>query len=222
MLNMQKQPMPANDRQPNREIVDRVLAGDKDVFADVYKVHFRRVYGFILKRVRNSAEAEDLTQETFVQLYRSLAAYEGRSSLLTWILGIANNVCSRYFRHCSRWMVGPHQARPLDDRPTEAMIESSIDAGRVLDRCGEVLEESCCPAHQQIFHMRYAESRSIRSIAERLGKSNAAVKVSLLHSRTVLAEGVPELSVVMENFSRSARSRACELSSLPSSQASTQ
>ena len=204
MLDMQKQPQPQTERQRDREIVGRVLGGDQGAFTELYNAHFRLIFGFMLKRVSNSAEAEDLTQETFVQLYRSLSSYEGRSSLLTWTFGIANHVCSRYFRHCSRWMVSPNQARSIDDHPTEATIERHIDAGRVLDRCGEVLEETRRPAHQQIFHMRYGESRSIRSIAEMVGKSNEAVKVSLRRSRTALADGVPDLHAVTDDVSQSA------------------
>ncbi|MEZ4289635.1 MAG: sigma-70 family RNA polymerase sigma factor [Myxococcota bacterium] len=89
---------------------------------------FPRVFAFILKRIGDRAEAEDLTQETFVQLYRSLGSFEGRSSLLTWTFGIAHNVCSRYYRHCSRWMVGPKDARTLEERPVEAAVEQQVDA----------------------------------------------------------------------------------------------
>jgi RNA polymerase sigma-70 factor (ECF subfamily) len=162
------------------------------------------VYAFTLKRVRDRAEAEDLTQETFVQLFRSLGSYEGRSSLLTWTFGIAHNVCSHYFRHCSRWMVGPHDARALDERPVESTIERRVDAGRVLERCDEVLATSRREAHQEIFHLRYGESHSIRVIAQKVGKSNEAVKVSLRRSRAALADGVPELDSVLENVAQSA------------------
>ena len=129
------------DRQRDQEIVRRVLDGDPDAFSEVYRAYFHRIYAFTLKRVRDPIEAEDLTQETFVQLYRSLGSYEGRSSLLTWTFGIAQNVCYRYFRHCSRWMVG---------------------------------------------------------------RTNDAVKVSLRRSRAALADGVPELNVVLENVAQSA------------------
>ena len=204
MQKMPRQPGEEADREREREIVDRVLAGDEDAFSDLYDAYFRRVYAFTLKRVGDPAEAEDLTQETFVQLYRSLQSYEGRSSLLTWTFGIAHNVCSRYFRHCSRWMVGPRDARALEERPIESTIERRLDASRVLARCDEVLEVSRRPAHQEIFHLRYGQSQSIRAIAEKVGKSNEAVKVSLRRSRTALADGVPELGVVLENVAQSA------------------
>lgn len=193
-----------SDRARDRELVERVLAGDQMAFSEIYDNYFPRVYAFTLKRVGDPAEAEDLTQETFVQLYRSLPSFEGRSSLLTWTFGIAHNVCSRFFRHCSRWMVGPKDARELDDKPVESTIERKVDAGRVLDRCDEILSENRRPAHQEIFHLRYGESHSIKAIAEKVGKSNEAVKVSLRRSRAVLADNVPELAVVLDNVAQSA------------------
>jgi RNA polymerase sigma-70 factor (ECF subfamily) len=202
--NQPSPPQVEDDRARDRILVDRALAGDDSAFAEIYAQYFPRVYAFTLKRVSDPAEAEDLTQETFVQLYRSLASYEGRSSLLTWTFGIAHNVCSRFYRHCSRWMVGPRQARELDDKPVESAIERQIDATRVLDRCDDVLEANRRPAHREIFHLRYGESHSIRSIAEKVGKSNEAVKVSLRRSRAVLANQVPELSTVLENVAQSA------------------
>lgn len=199
MSKMQRKRPSESDRGQDRERARRVLAGDHEVFAEIYDANFRRIHAFILKRIGDRAEAEDLTQETFVQLYRSLESYEGRSSLLTWTFGIAQNVCSRYFRHCSRWMVGPKDARVLDEWPVESSIERRVDAGRVLDRCRRILESTRRPAHQEIFHLRYGESHSIRAIAKRTGKTNEAVKVSLRRSRAALTEGVPELSAVLEN-----------------------
>ena len=195
---------PEDDRARDRELVDRVLAGDPMAFSEIFDNYFPRVYAFTLKRVGDRAEAEDLTQETFVQLYRSLPSFEGRSSLLTWTFGIAHNVCSRFFRHCSRWMVGPKDARELDDKPVESTIERKVDAARVLDRCDEILSENRRPAHQEIFHLRYGESHSIKAIAEKVGKSNEAVKVSLRRSRAVLSDNVPELEMVLDNVAQSA------------------
>jgi RNA polymerase sigma-70 factor, ECF subfamily len=200
----QKNRQGENDQQRDMEWVTRVRAGDQEAFSEVYNAFFPRVYAFIYKRIGDHAEAEDLTQETFVQLYRSFGSYEGRSSLLTWTFGIAHNVCSRYFRHCSRWMVGPKDARELEDHPSDAAIESRLDATHLLERCDEVLEAGRRPAHQEIFRLRYAESQSIRSIAKQVGKSSEAVKVSLRRSRNLLADGVPELELILDTVAHGA------------------
>jgi len=189
----------SRSREEDRARVDRVLAGDPDAFAEIYEAYFRRVYAFTLKRVRDPAEAEDLTQETFVQLYRSLSSFEGRSSLLTWTFGIAHHLCSRYYRHCSRWMVGSRDAQSFQDAPVESTIEQYIDASRALARCDEVLESSRREAHREIFRLHYGQRKSIRTIADEVGKSNEAVKVSLRRSRAAMARNVPELDAVLDS-----------------------
>ena len=193
-----------SDRERDAALVARILEGEQEAFTELYEAYFPRVFAFALKRLGDPTEAEDIAQETFVQIHRSLPSWEGRSSLLTWTFGIAHNVCSRYFRHCSRWMVGPRDARELDERPVEAMTERRIDAARVLERCDTVLEKTRRPAHQEIFHLRYGERQPIRSIALRVGKSNEAVKVSLRRSRAALAQGVPELGAVLDGIAQSA------------------
>jgi len=196
-MQMQREQQSESDRVRDQERVRRVLDGSQDAFREIYDASCRPVYACTLKRVSDPVEAEDLTQETFVQLYRSLKSYEGRSSLLTWTFGIAHNLCSRYFRHRSRWMVAPTETRALDERAVESTVERYIDAVRVLDRCDRVLASSRRPAHREIFHLRYGQSHSIRTIAEKTGKTNDAVKVSLRRSRAALADGVPGLSAVL-------------------------
>lgn len=182
--------------------VRRVLAGDQRAFSEIYGDFAPRVRGYILRRVDDPPEAEDLTQETFVQLYRSLASFEGRSSLLTWTFGIAHNVCSRHYRDCSRWMIGSRNARDLDDHPVAATIEQRIDAARLLERCDQKLEKARRPGHREIFHLRYGKNQSIRSIAESLGKSRDAVKLSLRRSRTTLHATVPGLGLILTDDDR--------------------
>jgi len=190
------------DHERDRQLAELVLAGAESAFPEIYDAYYRRVHAFIRKRVDDPAEADDLTQETFVQVYRSLGSFQGRSSLRSWIFGVAHNVCLRFHRHCSRWMVGPRDARELRDTPVDPEIERTVDAARVLDKCDDALSANRRPAHLEIFQLRYGESCSVKSIASRLGKSDEAVKMSLRKSREVLTDMVPELSVVLEGVAR--------------------
>jgi RNA polymerase sigma-70 factor (ECF subfamily) len=176
-------------------LVEAILAGEKPAFSALYERYRPRVFGFVLKRVGCAAEAEDLTQETFVIAHRCLGAFEGRSSFSSWLLGIAKNVCRRSARYAARWMVGTGRARPIDALVigVDARIESRVDALRALDRCNTLLRESLTEPQVEIFRLRYAENRSIRAIATELGKSSDAVKASLRRARKALAERAPEI-----------------------------
>ena len=87
-------------------------------FADVFAEYQRPIYNYLLRMTQNQAEAEDLTQETFIRVNRSLPTFRGEASLSTWIYRIATNPrqLSRLKRHNPRengWLTRrpPHQSR---------------------------------------------------------------------------------------------------------------
>ncbi len=174
-------------RHRERELVSRVCAGDSFAFDELYEAYHGRVYSFVASRVRDRMEAEDLTQETFVQAYRSMASFEGRSSLTSWLIGIARFVCFRFRRFSSRWMIGPEPGLIARDIGVDDPVEARVDAIRALERCEAFLAERCGESNRAIFRLRYGEARSIRAIASLVGKSEDAVKACLRRSRRALA-----------------------------------
>ena len=82
---------PATGAESSAELVTRASQGDVGAFEDLYRQHVGRVYGLCLRMTGQPDSAEDLTQDTFVSAWRSLAGYEGRSSFSTWLHRIAVN-----------------------------------------------------------------------------------------------------------------------------------
>jgi RNA polymerase sigma-70 factor, ECF subfamily len=80
------------------ELVHRVTAGDMDAFELLYERHHDRVYGICLRMLANPTEAEDLTQESFVQTYRKLSSFRGESQFSTWLYRLVTNQVLMYFR----------------------------------------------------------------------------------------------------------------------------
>ncbi len=78
------------------EIVAAVLAGESERFGEIVARHRDRVYRFVLLKVQDRTVAEDLAQDTFVEAYRSLARFDGRSRFSTWLCGIALNITRNY------------------------------------------------------------------------------------------------------------------------------
>jgi RNA polymerase sigma-70 factor (ECF subfamily) len=74
------------------EALTRAQAGDHYAFAQLYSLHKRRIYSLCLRMVGNIAEAEDLTQEAFLQLHRKIATFRGDSAFSTWLHRLAINV----------------------------------------------------------------------------------------------------------------------------------
>jgi RNA polymerase sigma-70 factor, ECF subfamily len=74
------------------EAIRRAQRGDADAFERIYRLHNRRVYALCLRMVGNTAEAEDLTQEAFLQLFRKIATFRGESAFSTWLHRLSVNV----------------------------------------------------------------------------------------------------------------------------------
>src|SRR5690349_16594435 len=76
--------------QDERDLVRKLRSGDRRGFEEVYHAYAGRVLGFALRLCRERSEAEDLVQEVFLAAYSGRANFQGRASLLTWLLGIAS------------------------------------------------------------------------------------------------------------------------------------
>jgi RNA polymerase sigma-70 factor, ECF subfamily len=74
------------------EAIRLACGGDSNAFEFLYKLHSRRVYGVCLRLTANTAEAEDLTQEAFLQLFRKIQTFRGESSFSTWLHRLTINV----------------------------------------------------------------------------------------------------------------------------------
>jgi RNA polymerase sigma-70 factor (ECF subfamily) len=77
---------------PEAEAIRLAQQGDPGAFERIYQLHSRRIYSLCLRMVSNTAEAEDLTQEAFLQLFRKIATFRGESAFSTWLHRLAVNV----------------------------------------------------------------------------------------------------------------------------------
>jgi RNA polymerase sigma-70 factor, ECF subfamily len=85
-------------KRTDRELVDAARAGDAEAFGVLMRRHQKRIYRLALHLLRNAAEAEDATQETFVRAYGALDRFDGRSEAFTWIYRIAVNLSLNVIR----------------------------------------------------------------------------------------------------------------------------
>lgn len=92
-----------NHNQDNSDsvLVQRALHGDADAFSTLFQVHKGRVYAVCLRMTNNTADADDLTQEAFIQAFRKLGTFRGESALSTWLHRVAVNTALMHFRRQS-------------------------------------------------------------------------------------------------------------------------
>ena len=151
-------------RSPDRDAVARVLAGDSGAFRDLVELYEPSVYGLCRKLLGgDSAEAEDLTQETFFRAYRYLPRLEDPERFGPWLYRIARSLCRDRRRRAQV------ERRALAERADELRRR----AGEVLDdgACGDVGKAlSDLPREEnEALTLRYFEGLSYDEIAGRLG-----------------------------------------------------
>jgi RNA polymerase sigma-70 factor (ECF subfamily) len=89
------------DTELETKLIARLVARDERAFNELVRAYERRVFGLVLRMLSSRAEAEDLTQEVFVQVFKAIGTFRGESKLSTWIYRIAVNLCknrSKYLR----------------------------------------------------------------------------------------------------------------------------
>lgn len=179
------------------EIVERILAGDREAFELLYEAYFPRVYRFALKRLRDPGEAEDVTQEVFMTVHRALGSFRGTSSLLVWIFGVTRNTVNRRFRRARPRIDSLDDSSGPDLASPDATPDQIADARRVLRRCETVIERDLTPLQRRIFHLKHLRRQPIRTIAQALGKSEDAIKANLYRMRRAIAQGAPGLETLL-------------------------
>jgi RNA polymerase sigma-70 factor (ECF subfamily) len=198
---------PARAKRPGRRtatpweddqaLVREILAGSRPHFDMLYDAYFPRVYRFALKRLRDSGEAEDVTQEVFITVFRALRTFQGDSSLLVWIFGITRNKVNRRFRR-PRPRLESIESDALEVAGDDAATDQTVDARRILDRCQHAIEHQLTPLQRRIFHLKHLRRQSIRTIAGSLGKSEDAIKANLYRMRRAIAAAAPGLEQLLE------------------------
>jgi RNA polymerase sigma-70 factor, ECF subfamily len=149
-------------------------------FSELYRAHLRDVYSYAYYRVGNHHDAEDLTEQTFLQAYRhfdrALRESDGRP-LRPWLIRIAHNLAANLYRDRSRKPQTPIQDTGLlsATHTTEDLVEGRDELARILEGVKELPDD-----RREALIMRFALGMDNREIARTMGRSDGATKV-LIH-----------------------------------------
>jgi RNA polymerase sigma-70 factor (ECF subfamily) len=152
---------------------------DRD-FSDLYRAHLRDVYSYAYYRIGNHHDAEDLTEQTFLQAYRHFERAQRESNgrpLRPWLIRIAHNLAANYYRDRARRPLTQLEDATVLTAPhgTEEMVEGREEVKEVLAGVSNLPED-----RREALIMRFALDMDNREIARALGRSEGATKV-LLH-----------------------------------------
>jgi RNA polymerase sigma-70 factor (ECF subfamily) len=149
-------------------------------FTDLYRAHLRDVYSYSYYRVGNHHDAEDLTEQTFLQAYRHFERAQRESNgrpLRPWLIRIAHNLAANYYRDRSRRPQTQLEDAAVVSAPhdTEDLVEGRQELKDVLEGVSALPDD-----RREALIMRFALGMDNREIARALGKTDGATKV-LIH-----------------------------------------
>jgi len=186
------------------EAIQRAQRGDAESFEALYGLHKRRVYSLCLRMTGNTAEAEDLTQEAFLQLYRKIATFRGESAFSTWLHRLAVNVVLMHLRKKGLPEVSLEETMEpqQEDGPKKDIgARDNVLAGSI-DRVNlERAIESLPPGYRIIFVLHDIEGYEHNEIAEMMGCSIGNSK-SQLHKARMKLRDLLKLSRAEQKASR--------------------
>ncbi len=183
----------------DRQLVQRMLAGDERAFSDFFTVYFPRVYRFALPRVnRNEDTAKDVVQATLVKAMRRLGDFRGEAAMFTWLCQICRREIADHVRsqrrHSDKVVLiedsaevraalesieapaGDDPLRRCDGAELQRLVHAVLD--RLPNRYGEALE------------WKYVEGHSVEEIGDRLGIGHTAAQSLLARARVAFRDGL--------------------------------
>jgi RNA polymerase sigma-70 factor (ECF subfamily) len=164
---------------------------DRD-FSELYRAHLRDVYSYAYYRVGNHHDAEDLTEQTFLQAYRHFERAQRESNgrpLRPWLIRIAHNLAANYYRDRSRRPVANLDDAAIISAPhgTEQVVEEREQVKEVLAGVSKLPDD-----RREALIMRFALGMDNREIARALGRSEGATKVLIHRAIKQLEQGLEE------------------------------
>lgn len=148
-----------------------------DSIEQIYKKHAKTVYGFLITKTQNPDLAEELTQETFFQAVKNIDKYKGKSSVSTWLCGIAKNLWFEYLRK-NKLQDNLEEAKEVAVRSAEKEVFETWDNLHVLKALHN-LEEPM----KEVIYLRLIGNLTFAQIGEIMGKSENWARVTYFRGK---------------------------------------
>jgi RNA polymerase sigma-70 factor (ECF subfamily) len=172
------------------QLVARAQHGDEEAFAALFEMHKRRVYSLCLRMTGNTAEAEDLTQEAFLQLFRKISTFRGESAFSTWLHRLAVNVVLMHLRKKVPQQISLDEVDSSQDEPVKRDYgDNDRRLMGSIDRIG--LSRAIAdlpPGYRTVFVLHDIEGYEHNEIAEFMKCSVGNSKSQLHKARMKLRE----------------------------------
>ena len=162
------------------KLLQRIAGGDKEAFTELYQRLQRPLFGFLVKLVREREMAEEVLNETLLDVWRQAGRFEGKSSVSTWVYSIAHHKAVSRLRRIREHPLDEAAAEKIEDTaPTADMRVEENDTARLLKGMLDKLSFD----HREVIQLAYYQEFSVQQIAEVLDLPENTVKTRMFYAR---------------------------------------
>ncbi len=160
--------------QEEEGLVREAVHGDQQAFAQLYEAHFNKIYRYVYLKIGDQIEAEDMTQQVFLNALKSISSFKYKGTPVTaWLFRIAHNQIVDYLRRKTTRPVPVEldETVPASTKDPENMAELILNIERLQQATKHLTN-----AQQEVLSLRFAGGLSIEETAKAMGKSTGAIK----------------------------------------------
>ncbi len=168
--------------QNEESLVQRAKQHDQEAFAQLYEAHFDKIYRYIVLRIGNVTEAEDMTQQVFLNALQSISSFKWKGvSFSAWLFRIAHNQAIDFLRRKTKRATVPlnESLAAASNSDPQQLTERKLDIEQLV-----AATQKLTKAQREVITLRFASELSVAEVAKVMGKTQGAVK-ALQHSAIV-------------------------------------
>jgi RNA polymerase sigma-70 factor, ECF subfamily len=179
------------EREEDAALARRAGSGEAEAFGILYDRYVDAVYRYVFYRVRNEAEAEDVTSDVFMRALRAMPKYEPRQAFLAWLYRIARNaVIDRSRRQATRQQVSFEDALAHPNADQIVNPDASLLAGSDAAVVRGAMQQ-LTPLQQEILVLRYVEGYDTKTISKLVGKRDGTIRGIEFRALSALRSLIP-------------------------------
>jgi RNA polymerase sigma-70 factor (ECF subfamily) len=187
--------LPAASPDAIETVIQRCLQGDQSAWDLIVRQHWRKVFNVAYKFVGKHDEAEDLAQDIFLKVFKSLDTFDRRANFQTWLVSVSRNLCIDHYRSVRKERETINRDVDAGELSPASPDESPFDAIEQRDRV-TLLRQALAALPESLrtaVLMRDIQERSYQEIADALGLPEGTVKSRINRGRTELARQIRKL-----------------------------
>ena len=167
--------------QNEESLVRRAQQGEEAAFAQLYEEHFDKIYRYLAFKIGNRIEAEDMTQQVFINALKSISSFKWKGvPFSAWLFRIAHNQVVDYLRKAKKRATTPlSDSLVSTESDPQLTVEHSLDIEQLISATKQLTK-----AQREVISLRFAGGLAVAEVAKIMGKSQGAIK-ALQHSAIV-------------------------------------